>query len=196
VTSDLSNACSFCGTVLNDGTAGWVLSRIESAATTAGSDLMNRVDYQWGHAPTAGRPSFAAAPPSGLLAWAIRTAMADGVIDMQKEQLLEALGARCGLSVERVRQLVTMASQGGLELPDPPNREAAQQYLSAMAAMTVADGTVNEHELAFLSAAGRRFGFGSAEISNLLRAERINRLADARDQLRTARQIRRDGDAN
>ena len=65
-----------------------------------------------------------------------------------------------------------------------------------MAAMTVADGVVNDRELAFLSAAGRRFGFGSAEVSNIIRAERANRLADARDQLRTARQIRRDGNGN
>jgi hypothetical protein len=191
VTSDLSNACSFCGTVLNDGTTGWVLSRIESAATQGGYDLMNRVGYQWGHAPVAGRPSYAAAPPSGLLAWAIRTAMADGVIDMQKEQMLEAIGARCGLSVEAVKQLVAMASHGALELPDPPNRAAAQQYLTAMAAMVVADGSINEHEMAFLSAAGRRFGFGAAEIGYLLRVERANRINDARDQLKMAKQFRR-----
>jgi hypothetical protein len=191
VTSDLGNACSFCGTVLNDGATGWVLSRIESAATQAGYELMNSMNYQWGHAPVTGRPSIAAAPPSGLLAWAIRTALADGVIDIRKEQLLEALGGRCGMSVERVRELVAMASQGGLELPDPPDRAAAGQYLTAMAAMTVADGSINEHELAFLSAAGRRFGYGAAEISNLLRVERANRLAESRDQLRLARQNRR-----
>jgi hypothetical protein len=196
VISDLSNACSFCGTVLNDGTRGWVLTRIEWAASTAGCELMSRVDYQWGHSPAPGRPSLAAAPPSGLLAWAVRTAMADGVIDLNEEELLERLGARCGLSAARVRELVAMAQQGGLELSDPPDRDSARQYLSAMAAMTVADGVVNDRELAFLSAAGRRFGFGSAEISGIVRAERANRLADARDQLRMAKEIRRDGDGN
>jgi hypothetical protein len=58
--------------------------------------------------------------------------------------------------------------------------------------MTVADGVVNEPELQFLSAAGRRFGFGAAEVSALLRQERANRVADARDQLRVAKHFRRD----
>ncbi len=188
ITSDVSSACSFCNTVLNDGTRGWVLSEIASASSGDGQSWIMRlrsIDTQI-RAPGApnGRINIS---PSGLLAWSVKVAAADGEVDPAERQLLLSLADKCGVEPQRVEQMIEMALGGRLEVPDPPDKLTAHLWLTAMAAAALADGRLRPREAQLLNTAAQRFGFGRQDVAMLLRQQYANRLAQARQECCAAR---------
>ncbi len=124
------------------------------------------------------------------MAWSVKTAAADGEIDPNERQLLLSLADKCGVEQSRVEQMMEMAIDQRLDVPDPPDRRTAHIWLSAMAAAAMADGSVKPQEAQLLSTAAQRFGFSSEDVNLVLRQQYGQRLSQARDELRTARSRR------
>ena len=106
ITSDTSSGCSFCGAVLNDGTRGWVLSTITSAASDVGRQWTARIS-----ASTDTRSS-ANISRVGVLAWTVNLVAADGTVDVNERELLKSLAAKCHVDQIRVDQMIEMALAG------------------------------------------------------------------------------------
>jgi hypothetical protein len=121
------------------------------------------------------------------LAWAIKTAVADGEVDIQEKRLLSSLATKSGVPADRLALMIGMAQRGMLQIPDPPDAPTARVWLTAIADVAVSDGVVQPQELALLNATGRRFGFSDSDISQLLRVQRQQRLAEAKTALRVSR---------
>jgi predicted nucleic acid-binding Zn ribbon protein len=188
ITSDISSACSFCNTVLNDGTRGWVLSEIASASSSDGQTWIMRLRSIDTQVRAPGRPNGRInISPSGLLAWSVKVAAADGEVDPAERKLLLSLADKCGVEPMRVDQMIEMALGGRLEVPDPPDKLTAHLWLTAMAAAAMADGRLRPPEAQLLNTAAQRFGFGRQDVALLLRQQYAQRLAQARTELRTAR---------
>jgi hypothetical protein len=194
LTTDVSSGCPFCGTVLNDGSRGWVLSSIVSAASDEGRMLLAQMQSQ---AP----PSIPSDPaavsvrmsPAGLLGWAIKTVSADGTIDLNERRFLDDLALKSGITLDRLQQLIDMAQAGTLQIPDPPDRLTAHLWLTTIANAAMVDGTLQPQEANLLTVTARRFGFSDADVNLLLRQAKAQRFASARQELRTARQRGDDG---
>jgi len=194
LTSDVSSACPFCGTVQNDGTRGWVLGSIVSPSSDDGRALLAQIQSQ-------AQPSIPAEPavasvrmsPAGLLGWAIKTAVADGTIDLSERRFLDELALKSGITLERLQQMIDMAQAGTLQIPDPPDQLTARLWLSTIANAAMVDGTLQPQEANLLTATARRFGFSDADVNILLRQAKAQRYASARQELRTARQRGNDG---
>jgi predicted nucleic acid-binding Zn ribbon protein len=184
VTSDLSPACTFCGTVLNDGSRGWVLS----AVTSAQSDLAR----QWRQrlAPADLRPVGVVNGVSrkGLLAWAVRVSAADGTVDQEERDMLNSLADKCRVDPLLLNQMIRAALLGRLVAPEPPDAETARTWLKAMAAAALVHGQVQPPEAQLLHRAAARFGISDAEVTEMLSQQRDEHLATARSALQTARQ--------
>jgi uncharacterized tellurite resistance protein B-like protein len=188
ITSDLSSACSFCNTVLNDGAHGWVLSDIVSTSSQAGQSWMMRLRSVDSQIPAPGAPNGKISlSPSGLLAWCVKVAAADGEVDANERQLLLSLADKTGVDPQRVDQMIEMALGGRLEVPDPPDKLTAHLWLTAMAAAAMADGQIRPPEAQLLNTAAQRFGFGQEDVAMLLRQQYVQHLAKAREELRAAR---------
>jgi uncharacterized tellurite resistance protein B-like protein len=185
ITSDLSSGCSFCGTVLNDGTRGWVLATITSAASDLGRQWTTRIS-----ASTVARSS-ANISRVGVLAWTVKMVAADGTVDVQERELLRSLAAKCHVEQIRLDQMIEMALAGQLGVPDPPDKATALVWLTTMAATAMAQGRLRPQEAKILSRAAQRFGFSETDVNLLLRQQYAVRLATAKSELRTAHE--RDG---
>jgi uncharacterized tellurite resistance protein B-like protein/predicted nucleic acid-binding Zn ribbon protein len=188
ITSDLSSACSFCNTVLNDGTRGWILSEITSAASSDGQNWIMRLRVSSPQISAPGTPNGKLnLSPSGLLAWCVKVTAADGNVDPAERQLLLSLADKCGVEPDRVEQMIEMALAGRLDVPDPPDKLTAHLWLTAMAAAAMADGQVRPPEGQLLNLAAQRFGFSPEDVALLLRQQYAQHFAQAKEELRTAR---------
>jgi uncharacterized tellurite resistance protein B-like protein len=185
ITSDLSSGCAFCGTVLNDGTRGWVLTAITSAASDLGRQWTSRLSSASSPANVANISRV------GVLAWTVNMVAADGTVDVNERELLRSLASKCHVEQMRLDQMIQMALAGQLLVPDPPDKETALVWLTTMAATAMAEGRLRPQEAKILSRAAQRFGFTDADVNSLLRQQYAVRLATAKSELRTARQ--RDG---
>jgi uncharacterized tellurite resistance protein B-like protein/predicted nucleic acid-binding Zn ribbon protein len=181
--SDTSSGCSFCGAVLNDGSTGWVLTTITSAASDLGRQWVQRIN-----ASTAPVTNLQNISRKGVLAWTVKMVAADGTVDVQERELLRSLAAKCHVEQIRLDQMIDMALAGQLGVPDPPDRETALVWLTTMAATAVAEGRLRPQEAKILSRAAQRFGFTDADVNSLLRQQYAVQLATAKRELRTARQ--------
>ncbi|MGA2441090.1 MAG: TIM44-like domain-containing protein [Tepidisphaeraceae bacterium] len=184
ITSDTSPGCSFCGTVLNDGTRGWVLSTITSAASDLGrqwtAGIATAAEGTVAHQKTISRV--------GVLAWTVKMVAADGTVDASEREILRSLAAKCHVEPIRLDQMIEMALAGRLGIPDPPDKETALVWLTTMAATAMAEGRLRPQEAKILSRAAQRFGFTNSDVNRLLRQQYAVRLGRARAELRVARQ--------
>jgi uncharacterized tellurite resistance protein B-like protein len=184
ITSDTSPGCSFCGTVLNDGTRGWVLATITSASSDLGrqwtAGISTAAEGTVAHQKTISRV--------GVLAWTVKMVAADGTVDANEREILRSLAAKCHVEPIRLDQMIEMALAGRLGVPDPPDKETALVWLTTMAATAMAEGRLRPQEAKILSRAAQRFGFTNSDVNRLLRQQYAVRLGRARAELRMARQ--------
>jgi predicted nucleic acid-binding Zn ribbon protein/uncharacterized tellurite resistance protein B-like protein len=194
--ADLTSACPYCGTVLNDGSRGWVLKQLFIAASQEGQAILSQFYLQpqspaglqaagTDHAPYGWAAQM---PTKALLAWLIKIALADGAVDIHAEELLESLATKSGVSVSELNGMIDMANAGTLQTPDPPNPQTARAWLAAMAAIAMTDGAVHPKEMELLTAAAQKFGYTQEDVALLLRQQRAVHLENARQDLRDARQ--------
>jgi predicted lipid-binding transport protein (Tim44 family)/predicted nucleic acid-binding Zn ribbon protein/uncharacterized tellurite resistance protein B-like protein len=188
LSDDLSSTCSFCNTILNDGTRSWVLSEITSASSSDGQNWLMRLRVSSPQIFAPGTPNGRLnVSPSGLLAWCVKITAADGNVDPAERQLLLSLANKCNVDPARVEQMIEMALAGRLDVPDPPDKLTAHLWLTAMAAAAMADGQVRPPEGQLLNLAAKRFGFCPEDVAILLRQQYAQHYAQAKDELRTAR---------
>jgi len=202
-----SNACEFCGAVLNDGEHGWVLSGIyrmeDQLAACLLRDLrrlpvMPAAPALLSHLPAgasglmpagvAGNVGARLPATTGLLAWLARIAAADGAIDEAEMAMLKDMASKRGVSDDRLRELVNAAQVGTLQVPEPANDEEARQWLASMAAMALADGKIDDQELATLRIAAVHLGMSDLDLKLLVTRARTDAYQAASAALRARRQ--------
>jgi predicted lipid-binding transport protein (Tim44 family)/uncharacterized tellurite resistance protein B-like protein len=173
-----SNACEFCGTVLNDGSSGWVLNDVQAGTATK---LLEALDIPKEEvSETAGAPSAA-----GVLAWMVQMAASDGQIDEREKRMLIASGAQRKLPPDRVEGMIAAMASGGMQAPEPRDREEAMAWLRKMAGMALADGTISKEEAYLLRKAGARLGYGDSDLKMMLKQKRSEMLEQARNLMQT-----------
>ncbi|NQU19646.1 MAG: TIM44-like domain-containing protein, partial [Candidatus Nealsonbacteria bacterium] len=176
-----SHACEFCGEVLGDGSHDWVLLEIHPTQNEHGKALLQELR---GQAPVVAVES-AASSPGGteLLAWAIKLALADNTLDVKERAMLDRVARRRGVPSQQLETLIAAAQRGQMDVPEPANREQAQQWLEAMADVALADGRVDRAEAALLMQAGERIDWTVHDLRALLNRRKKALYQAARQQL-------------
>jgi hypothetical protein len=178
-----SGACESCGTILNDGSRGWVLAATMSPAQARAKLL----EAQAGGAATPGaaQEEVNGAPsPAGLISWMVKAAAADGEVSPRELEMLIQTAQRHNVPRQRVDELIRAALRNQLESPEPANPSQAKSWLSAMAIEALADGKLTRQEYALLCATGARSGLSECDVKLLLRNTRADMYATAKDALR------------
>jgi uncharacterized membrane protein YebE (DUF533 family) len=83
-----------------------------------------------------------------------------------------------------LQQLLDAAMQGGLHIPDPASRAESRQWLEAMAAAALSDGTLQPQERHILQAAAARSGLSPYDLDQILKSQETMRIQAARAALR------------
>lgn len=195
-----SGACAYCGTALTDGSR-WVLEDAVAAQDDRGRALVAALPAAGGGPEGAvpaggdgrGNGSDIALAPASALAWMVKMADADGVVEDRERRLLSAAARRYGVPAARLDEMIASAARGGLDLPPPADDDEARSQLAGMARVALADGKISGEEHALLRTTGRRLGLGDHDVKQLLNRSRAEAYADARAQLRAPKAAGRGG---
>jgi endogenous inhibitor of DNA gyrase (YacG/DUF329 family) len=202
VMDDTSNACSFCGTVLNDGSHDWILLDMLPLHGQAAGELLAQLaasaDGLSADAipadPALARQQVAAAlnmqppAPSGLLAWMVKCMVDNGTIDGSEERMLRHIADNRGVTDEQLHRMMDAAKRGELQISEPQTTEQSQRWLAAMAAAAVADGELTSTEQQLLISVGQKYGLGPYDVKMLIRRQKQQLYTTARQGTAQSRQ--------
>jgi tellurite resistance protein/predicted nucleic acid-binding Zn ribbon protein len=188
ISSDTSNACEFCNTVLNDGAHGWILLDIPGFNMPRAQALISAL--QFGETPTAAQQTNHAAysgSDAGLLAWAVAVAAADHNVDDKERSTLATFATQCGVPSEQLDRMIAAAIHGQIEVPQPADRTQAEAWLLAMATTAQADGNITPDGFSLLNALGAKVGLSDYDIKMLIKRSRMEQYAAASAALRSTK---------
>lgn len=177
-----SNACEFCGIVLNDGSHSWVLMDAMDMSSPGAKSLIAQATSA-GEAD--GLPSNLPPARAGMFAWMLKVAMADGSMNEKEQRTLEQTAQRYRFPKDRLQQMMSAAIHGQIDSDEPANRDEARLWLGAMAAEAIADGIVTPTEKELLCRVGAKYGLVRYDIETLIRQQKMAMFQEARSALRT-----------
>ena len=197
VTDDISDACSYCHAVLNDGSRGWVLVNMLPMSGDAARELTLRLATSNQILPDIiqaqqaavqpGLQQIAPPPPSGLLAWMIGSVLADGPIDADEQAMLQAVASRQNVSAEQLNVMLHAARGNALDTHEPVSVAQAQEWLGTMISAALGSGRLTPHEIEFFGRVGQKYGMGDYDVKMLIKREQQLLYSNAVDALRQRR---------
>lgn len=192
-----SNACEYCGAVLNDGTKDWVLVGMFARFEPRAIELMDELRaYAAANVPEPERaeviPAPAVVPQAGagdaggaeILAWMIKVSLADGNIDNKEKEMLNQVASHRGVPAQKLEMMVRAAQAGSMEVPEPADKEEGRAWLGAMARMALADGSLDKSEITVLQTTGATLGLSAYDIKLLVQKEKSGLYQQAKTALR------------
>ncbi len=199
ITDDISDTCSFCGAVLNDGSRGWILLNMLPMSGQAAQTLILRLaasnqilpDNAQTVQAAVGQPARPVPPPSpsGLLAWMVAAMAADGAIDDDCRRMLASVALRQNVPESRLMVMINAAGAGTLQTHEPKSTQEAQEWLGTMISDTLSVGECTDHEIAIFNRVGAKYGLERYDVQLLIKRERqllYNNAVDALRQRRAA----------
>jgi tellurite resistance protein len=162
-----SHACEFCNEVINDGRFDWVLDQWLPIHSAQALKWLERLKLTNAATDTA-TPAVHEASVANALDWVVQTVVADGVISDEENRAILQLAARQGLTSHQAQSLVTQAVKQELDPPIPTSGRQGRQWLTMVADVAVADGTVDDTEMNVLLDLGQHIGMARYDVKLLL----------------------------
>ena len=168
VSDELSDACQYCGTVMNDGSSDWVLNDIKLPYDPEVREFMDifEKDMQEEQAEEEKISALTAA------AWMIKTMLADNVIDEKEMKLLKEYSQAYQIPQATINSLIESAKNGTLHIPEPQDKEEALKWLRMMARMALSDGFISPAEKSILLKLGQKLNYTAYDIKRIISEER------------------------
>lgn len=170
-----SGSCNYCGRVLNDGSQDWVL---------VGMEAFDPSRFAPSSVDAIGRASLV--PPDLVLAAIASTMHSDGEIDPAEEAELRRFAAANGVRTPALEEILSSV-RAGAELPRPTTPKEAREILASMVRMALADGKVQQSELALLTRFAEAAGLARADVMMVLARQRADLFREAKDLLKDRR---------
>jgi predicted lipid-binding transport protein (Tim44 family)/uncharacterized tellurite resistance protein B-like protein len=182
VSSELADACQYCGTVLNDGSHDWVLDAVELSYDQEVQECMNAIEAQEDSEEIVERPGVE--KPTALIAaaWMIKTMLADKVIDAKERVLLNRYASDHNIPMATLESLIEGAKNKTLKIPEPENKEEARNWISLMAKMALSDGFISPQEKQLLTKLGNELNYTNYDIKQIIAAERRKLYQELKDR--------------
>lgn len=207
-TRDESNACEYCGEVLNDGARNWVLLeafpwfhnraaelrtalqrqktvRPKAPAVVSASDLLDRAARV---EAGSGRPLLER--DKAMLAWVLQVMLGDQVIDERERKTLEDIARRHGVRRQALDEMIAAAIRGQLDARTPGDSREARTMIAQMALLALADGKILKSELKLMETAGSKAGLIAYDVNKIVKEQERELYRQARDLLRAQRRHR------
>jgi uncharacterized tellurite resistance protein B-like protein len=127
-------------------------------------------------------------PPSGLLAWMVKSVVDNGNIDGGEERMLRHTADRRGVTDEQLHRMMDAARRGELQITEPKTPEEIHRWLGAMVAAAVMDGELSPTEQRLIATVGQKYGLSDYDIKMLIRQQQQQLYATARQALSDRRQ--------
>ena len=177
--------CEFCGSELSDRANDWHLVGTPPWADKQGQDWLRLI--QEGFAALERRESryesegIVTVGAASLMAWMIRTALADGVVDEREMDLLRATAAKRNIPEERLLTMIEAVKDGTMEIPQPRSKKEVLDWMSQNARVCMQDGRISPQEKQVLELIGKPLGMMRYDIEMILKKERLRMYQEARE---------------
>ncbi len=179
-TDTVSPACDYCGTVLNDGGAGWVLLDVMPSDSPEVREALSQTRFR----SSAVAAANGEVSESGLIAWMIHTAFLDSQLDERELALIAKVARKHRMRQEAVELLLDSAAVGTLVPPEPSSRAEAKQWLEAITDSALSDGKVTPAEHHLISKAATALGWDKTDIKLMIKHRQLAVYRNARDELK------------
>ncbi len=191
-----TDACEYCGEVMNDGKRDWALVDLVQRHTAKGRELLARtraplVESLGSARPESDEEEMPRPTAHGILAWMIHTSLADGHLDKREEARLVNLTERAGLRRQELDDLIAAARRHQLEAPAPHDVGEARRWIDEAAAVALADGQLKHGEQAVLIDLGAHAGLSAADVRLSIAQTRQRLVHEARAALKAEKAHRR-----
>lgn len=161
--------CVYCGTILNDGSRDWVLTKIEGFALWL---QKNRND--WLRERNAAQTSMSFKPESLIEALAGMMA-SDGVIDEKEMKILKEFSGNYNISTVKLNDIINRAKNGLTVWDIPTDPKLGLSFLYALIDMALSDGRISKQEKVILYNISTRIGITQRELEEKIK-ERLKQI--------------------
>jgi uncharacterized tellurite resistance protein B-like protein len=171
VSDEVSDACDYCNTVLNDGNSDWVLV----AVAKPHDDVVSQVKsgFHGGlKVASAGTPIREEVGGMEVAAWLLKVMLADGHVDDKERELLHHYADARHIPRSQMDAMIETAAQGHFECPEPQGTQECRQWMGSMARMALADGFVSKDEEAALLELGKHLDYSAYDVKHVITEER------------------------
>lgn len=189
-----SNACEYCGAVLNDGSRSWVLYDAMAMNSSEANPWLARVRKPREAAialNNTGNPSGFASNSLGSLQWVVQAVTADREITDDERDVLADYADQCGVHAARLEGMIEASLAGRAAVARPNDAADARAWVIDAADIALADGKLTRDEYKVLARAGLHGGLSDYDVRSILKQRQSDRVRESRQQIRLARRLRR-----
>lgn len=177
-----SNACEYCGVIMNDGTSDWVLCDIISLS---GHEAKRFIDQSAQQSVSLGQNVNIA--PVVILHWAVKMGLSDGVLDSKELVMLESMAAKMETSSLALAAIIENAKSGTEPFPEPKDYGETLFWLNTLADIVLVDGRISKREFAMLCVIGKKYKYTQYDIKNILKQRKNKLYKSSRQALKIKR---------
>ncbi len=184
VQSAASDACEYCGTVLNDGSTEWILDSVGSRYKPDIMELLTAI-----RKTSAQTDAAFPEEPSGkleLAAWMALVMMADEKVTEKEQKLMFSYASANNIPEQKIRQIMTAARNKTLSMSAPKDPQQGHNWLTFMIRTAMADGFIDKREQDAIRTLGRKLNMSNADIRRMIqnvRKDEYRKLARIRKTL-------------
>jgi len=161
--------CVYCGTVLNDGSRDWVLTKIEGYSLWLQNNRNNWLqERNAAHVSRSFKPESLIEALAGMMA-------SDGVIDEKEMKILNEFSGNYNISKIKLNEIINRAKKGLTVWNIPTDPKFGLSYLYALIDMALSDGRISKQEKVILYDVSARIGITKEELEKKVK-ERFKQL--------------------
>ncbi len=183
LTSNFAINCSYCNTILNDGSE-WILEKIINEKSQEFCEIMHQKQLLQKKvvAEIVKEKESTKAVRSGreLISMSAQMLLADGHIDASEMETLKKFAARYEMPEESLAGIVEAVKQGELFIPQPEDRKEAWALLEAAVCMALADGEIAPQEEEYLNTLTKKLGYTNIELKMAIKKEMTRKREEAK----------------
>lgn len=180
---DGTGSCTYCGTVVTDGSFDWVLKSVDRFSDEAVRKHFENLQKLREEHPESNVAVHATDTPLALAILA-QAAMIDGILNEQERLTLQKLGARRGIPEQQVDTILEQAKAFDTKVPRPENANQARDYVTQLAHVFLADGILTPAEQRMLTDYAIDCGLSRYDVKHIIQKERNRVITAAKNSLR------------
>ncbi len=178
LSSTYAVSCSYCNTVLNEGSNSWILERITSENDPAYQEVIARKttvekDFDEDNATRSARD---------IVTIMAQILLADGKTEPDEMKLLNKIAQHYDISEIQVQAIINSLKAGLVYIPAPADNRESWTLLQAAARMALADGQISPIEERELTLLAQHIGYSPADVARAIKAEEKRRFEELREE--------------
>lgn len=173
LSSSFTIECSYCNSILNEGTNSWILERITNEADAEYLKILKSKK----RAKIEDNESAEVRSARDVITVTAQMLLADGKTQVEELKLLEKIAASYGMPEDQVNWIIYSLQNGQIYIPAPADSRESWSLLQSAAKMALCDNELSPEEEKSIYALAQHIGYSQADVRRALKSEVKRRFA-------------------